>query len=142
MNERVCCLVMFTRAFRTYSIEDGGQKQVLQSRVVTGDLFETADPESEAFRRRLSGSLARLSRDRIWVGGSSWKYEGWLGQIYTRSNYLHRGRFSKKAFEAECLREYCEVFPTVCGDFAFYQFPAEDFWRKLFAQTPSGFQFA
>src|SRR5262249_15583049 len=56
--------------------------------------------------------------------------------------YLSRGRFSKKAFEAECLREYTEIFPTVCGDFAFYQFPGEDFWRRLFAQTPQGFQFA
>jgi uncharacterized protein YecE (DUF72 family) len=125
-----------------YCIQDCGEKQVLQSRVVTGNLFDTSDPESDAFRSRLTESLARLALDRIRVGGSSWKYEGWLGQIYTRSNYLHRGRFSKKAFEAECLREYCEIFPTVCGDFAFYQFPGESFWQKLFAQTPAGFQFA
>jgi uncharacterized protein YecE (DUF72 family) len=45
-------------------------------------------------------------------------------------------------FEAECLREYAETFPTVCGDFAFYQFPTEEFWRNLFARTPSGFRFA
>jgi len=30
----------------------------------------------------------------------------------------------------------------VCGDFAFYQFPTEDFWRRLFGQAPEGFQFA
>ena len=30
----------------------------------------------------------------------------------------------------------------MCGDFAFYQFPSEEFWRRLFAQTPEGFQFA
>ena len=30
----------------------------------------------------------------------------------------------------------------MCGDFAFYQFPTEDFWRRLFAQAPDGFQFA
>ena len=101
-----------------------------------------SDPESEAFRGRLAESLARLKRERIWVGGSSWKYEGWLGRIYTRSRYLSRGKFSKKLFEAECLREYCETFPTVCGDFAFYQFPVESFWQKLFAQTPAGFQLA
>ncbi len=124
-----------------YCIQDCGQKQVLQSRVVTGNLFDIGDPDSEVFRRRLAESLARLAREQIWVGGSSWKYEGWLGQIYTRSNYLSRGKFSKKLFEAECLREYCETFPTVCGDFAFYQFPGESFWQKLFAQAPAGFQF-
>jgi uncharacterized protein YecE (DUF72 family) len=75
------------------------------------------------------------------VGGSSWKYEGWLGQIYSRGRYLDRGRFSRKRFEAECLQEYAETFPTVCGDFAFYQFPPDDFWSRLFHQTPASFQF-
>ena len=51
-------------------------------------------------------------------------------------------KFSRQAFERDCLREYAETFPIVCGDFAFYQFPTEDFWRKLFAQTPPAFQFA
>src|SRR5260221_383144 len=111
-------------------------------RVVTGNLFDFPDSESPSFRSRLAESLAGLARDRIYIGGSSWKYEGWLDQIYTRSNYLSRGRFSKKAFEAECLREYTQVFPTVCGDFAFYQFPAESFWQRLFSQAPAGFQFA
>ena len=27
----------------------------------------------------------------------------------------------------------------MCGDFAFYQFPTEDFWRKLFAAHAAGF---
>ncbi len=69
------------------------------------------------------------------MGGSSWKYEGWLGQIYSRSLYHSRGRFSKKIFESACLTEYADVFPTVCGDFAFYQFPTGEFWAKLFRQT-------
>jgi uncharacterized protein YecE (DUF72 family) len=106
--------------------------------VSTGSLFDFPDSESTLLRSR----LAELSSDRIYIGCSSWKYEGWLDQIYTRSNYLSRGRFSKKAFEAECLREYAGIFPTVCGDFAFYQFPGESFWQRLFAQTPAGFQFA
>jgi uncharacterized protein YecE (DUF72 family) len=110
--------------------------------VATGSLFDFPDSESASFRRELADSLARLTRDRIYVGGSSWKYEGWLDQIYTRSNYLSRGRFSKRVFEAECLREYAEIFPTVCGDFAFYQFPGESFWQRLFAQAPEGFEFA
>ena len=36
-----------------------------------------------------------------------------------------RGRFSKKLFEETCLSEYAQVFPAVCGDFAFYQFPSD-----------------
>jgi uncharacterized protein YecE (DUF72 family) len=110
--------------------------------VVTGSLFDFPDSGEAQFRRKLSGSLERLARDRIRIGGSSWKYEGWLGQIYTPSHYMSRGRFSKKLFEAECLREYAQIFPTVCGDFAFYQFPSEGFWQRLFAQTPAGFQFS
>lgn len=106
---------------------------------MVGSLFE--EPSSfdrQAFADRLHG----LAQRRIFIGGSSWKYEGWLGQIYSRERYLTRGRFSRPVFERECLREYAETFPAVCGDFAFYQFPTDEFWQKLFAQTPPGFQFA
>lgn len=106
---------------------------------MVGPLFE--DPD--AFDRDgLAEKLNALAAQNIYIGGSSWKYEGWLGQIYRRERYLSRGRFSKKAFEAECLREYAETFQTVCGDFAFYQFPSEEYWQKLFAQTPARFRFA
>jgi len=80
--------------------------------------------------------------DKLFLGTSSWKYEGWLGQIYTPERYFTRGRFSAKRFEQECLNEYAETFPIVCGDFAFYQFPTAAFWRKLFDQVPAPFQFA
>jgi uncharacterized protein YecE (DUF72 family) len=106
--------------------------------MVSGSLFE--EP-SDFDRDRLAGALQALARERVLIGGSSWKYEGWLGQVYTRDRYLARGRFSKRQFEAECLREYAGTFPTVCGDFTFYQFPAGETWRKLFAQVPAGFQF-
>jgi uncharacterized protein YecE (DUF72 family) len=106
--------------------------------VSTGSLFDFPDSESAVLRSALGG----LAGERIYIGCSSWKYQGWLDQIYTPSNYLSRGRFSKKLFEAECLREYAGIFPTVCGDFAFYQFPSEGFWQRLFALTPEGFQFA
>lgn len=84
--------------------------------------------------------LSALAQRHIFIGGSSWKYEGWLGQIYSRSRYQVRGRFSKKLFEETCLSEYASVFPTVCGDFAFYQFPTDAFWAKLFRQTPETFR--
>lgn len=85
--------------------------------------------------------LSALATRKIFVGGSSWKYAGWLGQIYSKSRYQTRGRFSKKLFEETCLSEYATVFPAVCGDFAFYQFPSEAFWTKLFRQVPAVFRF-
>jgi uncharacterized protein YecE (DUF72 family) len=106
---------------------------------VVGPLFD----EPGGFdRETLAARLRELASEHIYIGGSSWKYEGWLGQIYQRERYLSHGRFSRKLFEAECLREYAETFPAVCGDFAFYQFPTADFWRVLFSKTPEGFQFA
>ena len=106
---------------------------------MVGSLFE----EPGGFDRAgLASRLQALAYEGIYIGGSSWKYEGWLGQVYSRERYLARGRFSRKRFEAECLREYCETFPAVCGDFAFYQFPNDEFWQKLFVQAPEGFRFA
>jgi uncharacterized protein YecE (DUF72 family) len=106
---------------------------------VVGPLFDDFDGFD---RDGLAARLRGLARENIYIGGSSWKYEGWLGQVYTRERYLTRGRFSRKLFEAECLREYAETFPTVCGDFAFYQFPKQEFWQRLFSRVPEGFRFA
>lgn len=93
-------------------------------------------------RARLRDRLSALAQDNIFIGTSSWKYQGWIGQIYSRDRYLTRGRFSEKRFNDECLNEYAEAFPIVCGDFSFYQFPTPDYWRKLFGSAPSLLQFA
>ena len=77
----------------------------------------------------------------MFFGGSSWKYEGWLGQIYDSSRYETRGKFAKTRFEKECLSEYAETFSSVCGDFTFYTFYSREFFAKLFAQVPSTFRF-
>lgn len=106
---------------------------------MVGPLFEEPGGFDRDF---LARRLAELAQQNILIGGSSWKYEGWLGQIYSRERYLARGKFSKRTFEQECLREYAETFPVVCGDFAFYQFPTQDFWAKLFSRTPERFRFA
>jgi uncharacterized protein YecE (DUF72 family) len=106
---------------------------------VVGGLF---DERPDFDRDRLAERIAALAREGVFIGTSSWKYEGWLGQIYSRSNYLVRGRYSRRFFETTCLKEYAATFPTVCGDFSFYQFPSEDYWRGLFAQVPEGFRFA
>ena len=94
---------------------------------MVGPLFE----EPGGFDREgLAARLHALASEHIYIGGSSWKYEGWLGQIYRRERYMARGKFSRKLFEAECLREYAETFPT------------DEFWRRLFHQTPERFRFA
>jgi uncharacterized protein YecE (DUF72 family) len=96
----------------------------------------------EPARSPLAARLQALAVEGIYLGTSSWKYDGWLGQIYTAERYMTRGRFSRKKFEAECLAEYAETFPVVCGDFSFYQFPSDDYWRRLFASAPGPLKFA
>jgi uncharacterized protein YecE (DUF72 family) len=93
-------------------------------------------------RERLAARLGSLAAQGILIGTSSWKYEGWLGQIYTRERYLTRGGFSTRRFEAECLGEYARTFPVVCGDFSFYQVPSEQYWRRVFGSAPASLQFA
>src|SRR5262249_17713132 len=102
-------------------------------------LSEEPPPELAA---RLAPRLRRLADENIYIGTSSWKYEGWMDQIYTRERYTTRGRYSKKRFEAECIDEYAKTFPIVCGDFSFYQFPPDVFWQKLFQTAPQSLLFA
>ena len=120
----------------------GGRRPVLLPDLtgVVGPLFD--EPARSTATGWPSG-CGRWPENRIYIGGSSWKYEGWLGQIYSRGavsfarQVLAQGCSSRSA-----CAEYAETFPTVCGDFAFYQFPTEEFWRKLFHQTPAHFRFA
>ena len=100
------------------------------------------DPdERPAQASRLAGKLQRLAEQGVYFGTSSWKYDGWLGSIYSKERYVDRGKFSQKRFEAECLREYAETFPVVGGDFSFYQFPSPAYWEKLFDETPPTLKF-
>lgn len=104
-----------------------------------GDEPEVEPPPPVA--ARLAPKLHALAARGVAFGTSSWKYDGWLGTIYRRERYTTRGKLSQRRFEQECLAEYAETFPTVCGDFAFYQFPTRDYWDRLFAQTPDSFTF-
>lgn len=85
--------------------------------------------------------IAALAERGIFVGTSSWTYDGWLGQIYTASRYEYRGRFAKSRFEENCLSEYAETFKTVCFDGAYYTFYDETKWRSMAAQVPADFKF-
>ena len=107
-------------------------------------LFPAFESESDRPDQamRLAAKLRALADRGVYFGTSSWKYEGWLGTIYSADRYATRSKFSKKKFEESCLAEYAETFPTVCGDFAFYQFPTVGYWDRLFRSTPAHFSFA
>ena len=90
----------------------------------------------------LRSSLQALAAQGIYIGTSSWKYPGWMGQIYTEERYLTRGKFSKAKFDAECLTEYAEMFSTVCVDAGYYTFPSEKWLTGMAAQVPDSFRFA
>lgn len=102
-------------------------------------LFEEPLPP---LAEKLAPKLKELAGQGVLIGTSSWKYEGWMGQIYSEHRYMTRGRFSQKKFQSECLDEYAKVFPIVCGDFSFYQFPSPAYWSQLFHSAPQSLQFA
>jgi uncharacterized protein YecE (DUF72 family) len=95
-----------------------------------------------------AGPVSVLARDthtlatgsNLLLGTSSWKYEGWLGQIYDPSRYVTRGKFSRRRFETSCLAEYALVFPAVCVDAGYYRFPSPASLDALAAQVPGGFR--
>ena len=88
-----------------------------------------------------SATVQSLARDGVFVGTSSWKYPGWVGQLYSEERYLTRGKFSEAKFERSCLAEYAETFSTVCVDAAFYTFPREEYLAGLAEQVPAHFRF-
>jgi len=102
-------------------------------------LFDAGGAPPQA--ARLAPVLRRLAERGVYFGTSSWKYEGWLGSIYSPERYLTRKKFSRKKFEAECIREYSRIFPVAGGDFSFYQFPSAETWTHMFDGTPPDFGF-
>jgi uncharacterized protein YecE (DUF72 family) len=90
----------------------------------------------------MAADLKRLAERGIWLGTSSWKYAGWVGQLYDEQRYLWRGKFSESRFERECLREYAAIFPTVCVDAGYYRFPTAEYLAGLVSQVPRGFRFS
>ena len=99
------------------------------------DLFAAFD------RDRMAARLTALAQAQIYIGTSSWKYEGWLEMLYDRANYETRSRFSKTRFDQDCLYEYSQYFPSVCVDAGYYRFPEERYLEKLVGQVPASFKF-
>jgi uncharacterized protein YecE (DUF72 family) len=92
--------------------------------------------------RELSPALRHLSQQGIYLGTSSWKYPGWLGQLYSPARYEYRGKVAKSRFEKNCLEEYADVFPSVCVDASFYRFPGAKYLQGLADQVPKEFRFS
>jgi uncharacterized protein YecE (DUF72 family) len=92
-------------------------------------------------REAVKAMAAELAAKGVFVGTSSWKYEGWMGQLYDAARYEYRGKFAKTRFERDCLSQYAEVFKTVCVDAAYYDFPRREYLQKLTAQVPDDFRF-
>jgi len=93
--------------------------------------------EHESIKKK----LAELAAQGVYIGTSSWKYEGWLGQLYTPSRYEYRGKVANTRFERNCLAEYAEVFKTVCVDAAYYSFPRIEYLQGLADDVPDDFRF-
>jgi len=90
----------------------------------------------------MQARAAALAARGVYVGTSSWKYEGWLGQLYSPERYEYRGKVATSRFERDCLVEYAEVFKTVCVDAAYYTFPSVPYLNRLAGQVPEDFLFA
>jgi uncharacterized protein YecE (DUF72 family) len=92
-------------------------------------------------RAQIAAAAATLSSKGVYIGTSSWKYPGWLGQLYTPALYEYRGKVANTRFERDCLKEYAQVFKTVCVDAAYYDFPRRDRLQKMADQVPDDFRF-
>src|SRR5882672_217988 len=92
-------------------------------------------------RERIRQRAAQLAVNGVFVGTSSWKYEGWIGQLYSPARYEYRGKLAKTRFQRDSLTEYAEVFKTVCVDAAYYDFPRAGYLQRLADQVPDDFRF-
>ena len=99
-------------------------------------LFGATDPapaHAGSYATANAGRLRQWAARGVFFGTSSWKYPGWKGMVYTRSYP------SKRDFDQECLAEYATIFPTVCADFALYDFPKPLQMRAFHESTPEEF---
>jgi uncharacterized protein YecE (DUF72 family) len=92
-------------------------------------------------REQTKAKVAELAASGVFIGTSSWKYEGWRGTLYDDARYVFRDKFAKTRFERLCLSEYAEVFKTVCVDAAYYSFPRREYLEGLGDQVPDDFRF-
>jgi uncharacterized protein YecE (DUF72 family) len=117
-------------------------------------------------REQVRVKAGDLAARGVFIGTSSWKYQGWLEQLYTPARYQKTKagsdahaetslfpelcaefiskqpiQFDEKRFEQKCLSEYAEVFKTVSVDATYYDFPRREYLQRLADQVPDDFQF-
>ena len=56
-------------------------------------------------RERVKVHAADLAAKGVFIGTSSWKYDGWFGQLYTPARYEYRGKVAKTRFERDRMTE-------------------------------------
>jgi len=117
-------------------------------------------------REQIKVKAAELAAGGVFIGTSSWKYDGWLDQLYTPDRYVKKSKtrtsaeqtsfanlqletpiakpvkVDKKTFENNCLTEYAEVFKSVSVDATYYKFPDEPLLRGWAEAVPDDFRFA
>lgn len=94
-------------------------------------------------RSRISVITRQLVEEhRVYLGTSSWRYQGWCGMLYDEDRYLWGTHFSKKRFSDHCLEEYAETFRSVCVDATYYALPKKKFIAGLSEQVPKDFVFS
>ena len=57
-----------------------------------------------SLRSELQSAVQRLATSNIFIGTSSWKYQGWCGLIYDEQRYHYRGKFAETRFERDRIR--------------------------------------
>lgn len=86
--------------------------------------------------------LSKLTKSDIWLGSSSWNYEGWVGQVYTGDYSSPRKSFVISKFKERALEDYAKAFPTVCFDGAYWKLPTHEQLKQFDNDTPDDFRFA
>jgi uncharacterized protein YecE (DUF72 family) len=79
--------------------------------------------------------IAKLRDNNVYIGTSSWKYEGWKNLVYRKS---YR---TTKQFNDECLQEYADNYSAVGVDHTYYTWPSAAGFSKYAQQTPDTFRF-
>jgi uncharacterized protein YecE (DUF72 family) len=117
---------------RVRKLSEGEPDLFGESTGPTAGLKQSGKASSEYILRNRE-RLRRWASKGIAFGSSSWKYPGWKGLVYNRP-YT-----SGKMFDRECIAEYSALFPTVCADFALYDFPDPAKMRLLYDLTSDDF---
>lgn len=83
----------------------------------------------------MNQDIKNLSEQSVYIGTSSWKYEGWKGLVY------HKPYSTQKEFNEKALEEYSQHFTAVGADHTYYSWPSKNSLHKYFNETPDNFRF-